>query len=102
VAWHVATPLAQILIFTMVFSQIMPGRLERMGASDSFAVYLCAGLLPWAAFADCVTRGAGAFIENATYLKKLPIPQQVFVARNAVAASTFLGCPWPCWRWSPC
>jgi lipopolysaccharide transport system permease protein len=91
VAWHVATPLAQILIFTMVFSQIMPVRLERMGASDSFAVYLCAGLLPWAAFADCVTRGAGAFIENATYLKKLPIPEQVFVARNAVAASIFLG-----------
>jgi ABC-type polysaccharide/polyol phosphate export permease len=90
-AWHVLTPLAQILIFTLVFSQIMPVRLGSGGATDSFAVYLCAGLLPWAAFADCVTRGAGAFIENATYLKKLPIPEQVFVAKNAVAATIFLG-----------
>jgi ABC-type polysaccharide/polyol phosphate export permease len=91
VAWHVLTPLAQILIFTVVFSQVMPVRLGAGGVTDSFAVYLCAGLLPWAAFADCVTRGAGAFIENATYLKKLPIPEQVFVAKNAVAATIFLG-----------
>jgi homopolymeric O-antigen transport system permease protein len=91
VAWHVFNPLAQIAIYTVVFSQIMPVRLGAMGANDSFALYLCAGLLPWSAFADCVTRGASAFIENATYLKKLPIPEQVFVAKNAVAATAFLG-----------
>jgi homopolymeric O-antigen transport system permease protein len=89
-AWHVLNPLAQIMIYTVVFSQIMPVRLGGTGASDSFALYLCAGLLPWVAFADCVTRGASAFLENATYLKKLPIPEQVFVARNAVAATVFL------------
>ncbi len=91
VAWHVLTPLAQIVIYTVVFSQIMPVRLGGVGASDSFALYVCAGLLPWSAFADCVMRGANAFIENATYLKKLPIPEQVFVAKNAVAATVFLG-----------
>jgi ABC-type polysaccharide/polyol phosphate export permease len=90
VVWHVLNPLAQIVIYTVVFSHIMPVRLGGKGASDSFAVYLCAGLLPWSAFADCVTRGANAFIENATYLKKLPIPEQVFVAKNAVAATIFL------------
>ncbi len=91
ITWHVLNPLAQILIYTVVFSQIMPVRLGGAGASESFALYLCAGLLPWSAFADCVTRGAGAFVENATYLKKLPIPEQVFVAKNAVTASVFLG-----------
>jgi ABC-type polysaccharide/polyol phosphate export permease len=68
----------------------------RTGASDSFALYLCAGLLPWVAFADCVTRGASVFLEKATYLKKLPIPEQVFVARNAVAAPPSSPCRWPC------
>jgi lipopolysaccharide transport system permease protein len=91
VAWHVVNPLAQIVIYTIVFSQIMPVRSGGAAASDNFALYLCAGLLPWSAFADCVTRGASAFIENATYLKKLPIPEQVFVAKNAVAATVFLG-----------
>jgi ABC-type polysaccharide/polyol phosphate export permease len=91
VAWNILNPLAQILIYSLVFSQIMAVRVQAVGAGASFALYLCAGLLPWAAFADCVLRGANAFIENATYLKKLPIPEQVFVAQNAVAATLFLG-----------
>ena len=91
IAWHVLNPLAQIAIYTVVFSQIMPVRTGGGQVGESFALYLCAGLLPWSAFADCVTRGANAFLENATYLKKLPIPEQVFVAKNAMAATVFLG-----------
>jgi lipopolysaccharide transport system permease protein len=91
IAWNVITPLAQILIYSVVFSQIMVTRQTGLGSSASFALYLCAGLLPWAAFSDCILRGANAFIENAHYLKKLPIPEQVFVAKNAAAATLFLG-----------
>jgi ABC-type polysaccharide/polyol phosphate export permease len=34
-----------------------------------------------------VLRGCNAFAENATYLRKLPIPEQVFVAKSATAAT---------------
>ena len=91
VAWNVVNPLAQILIYSLVFSQIMAARLPGGGRGATFALYLCAGLLPWAAFSECVARGANAFIENAPYLKKLPIPEQVFVAQNAASATVFLG-----------
>ena len=64
----------------------LPGSL----AVGAFALYLCAGILPWTAFSDCVLRGANAFIENAAYLKKLPIPEQVFVAQNALSATMSL------------
>jgi lipopolysaccharide transport system permease protein len=90
VHWHVINPLAQILIYTLVFSQLMAMRLPGSVAVGAFALYLCAGILPWTAFADCVQRGANAFIENASYLKKLPIPEQVFVAQNAVTATMSL------------
>lgn len=90
VAWHVINPLTQILIYSLVFSQIMVARLPGAMGQASFALYLCAGLLPWVAFSDCIVQGAHAFIENASYLKKLPIPEQVFVAKNAVAATLFL------------
>jgi lipopolysaccharide transport system permease protein len=90
IAWNVITPLAQIVIYSFVFSQIMVTRWTGQGSNASFTLYLCAGLLPWSAFSDCVLRGANAFIENAHYLKKLPIPEQVFVAKNAVAATLFL------------
>jgi ABC-type polysaccharide/polyol phosphate export permease len=91
VAWHVLNPLAQILIYSLVFSHLMAPRVPGAGSGAAFALYLCAGLLPWAAFSDCVLRGANSFIENAPYLKKLPIPEQVFVAQNAAAATLFLG-----------
>ena len=90
VFWHVINPLAQILIYTLVFSQIMAVRLPGAVTVGAFALYLCAGILPWAAFSDCVLRGAHAFIENASYLKKLPIPEQVFVAQNAMTATLSL------------
>lgn len=90
IVWHVINPLAQILIYTVVFSQIMAVRLPGSVTFGAFALYLCAGILPWTAFSDCVLRGANAFIENASYLKKLPIPEQVFVAQNAVTATLSL------------
>lgn len=90
IAWNVVAPLAQILIYSFVFSQVMVTHLTGLGSRAGFTLYLCAGLLPWAAFSDCVLRGASAFIENAHYLKKLPIPEQVFVAKNAAAATAFL------------
>jgi lipopolysaccharide transport system permease protein len=91
VAWNVINPLAQIVIYSLVFSQIMVVRMPNGGSGTMFALYLCAGLLPWSAFSECILRGTNAFIENALYLKKLPIPEQVFVAQNAVSATLFLG-----------
>jgi len=88
--WNVLIPLAQILIYTAVFSAIMPVRLPGVMVSHPFTIYLCSGLLPWLGFSECVTRGTSCFLENANYLKKLSIPEQVFVAQNAVVATLSL------------
>ncbi len=91
VFWNVLIPLLQILILTAVFSKIMAARLPGAAGTTAFAIYLCSGLLPWLGFSECVTRGTQSFLENATYLKKLPIPEQIFVAQNAVSATLSLG-----------
>ena len=51
VVWNVINPLAQILIYSLVFSQIMVVRIPGAGSGAAFALYLCAGLLPWAVIA---------------------------------------------------
>jgi lipopolysaccharide transport system permease protein len=85
--WNILQPLALILIFTLVFSTIM----RRMDVGGvHYTVYLCSALLPWAAFGDCLARSANAFIANAIYLRKLPIPEQVFVAQTALSAAISL------------
>lgn len=107
--WNVLQPLAMILVFTLVFTKVM----RREGISGvPYPVYLCSALLPWIAFSDCLTRCTHAFVSHAIYLRKLPVPEQVFAAQGAVAATltlaisfallivlaTGLGCA-PSWHW---
>ncbi len=84
--WNVMHPLAMIAIYAVVFTSIMSPRLPGSTGRFDYTIYLCAGIIPWIAFADCVSRACGALILNAGYLKKLPIPEAVFVAQEAVAA----------------
>jgi ABC-type polysaccharide/polyol phosphate export permease len=85
VLWNFVQPLAQILIFTLIFTKVMAARVEGLGAA--YPVWLCAALLPWAAFSECLTRCTGAFVASAQYLRKLPIPEQVFVAQAALTSA---------------
>jgi homopolymeric O-antigen transport system permease protein len=85
--WNVLQPLALILVFSLVFSRIVPVRSAGTASKGvSFLLYLCAGYLPWLGFADCLMRCLNALPDNATYLKKLPIPEQVFVAKSALSS----------------
>lgn len=85
--WNILQPLSLILIFTLVFTNVFPDRSAALGVPGGYTIYLCAALLPWLAFADCVNRGTHAFVLNATYLRKLPIPEQVFVAQAALSTA---------------
>jgi len=83
--WNIFVPLAQIIVFATIFSVLMQARLPRMpGMEDrfNFVIFLCAGLLPWNAFADTLSRGVSSLAGNAGYLKKLPVPEQFFVAQD--------------------
>jgi len=87
VIWNVISPLAQILVYTVVFTKIMSIKLPDISSDFAFPLYLCSGFLPWIAFSECVSRGANSFLENANYLKRMPIPEQVFVAQTAMSAT---------------
>ncbi|HEX4053990.1 MAG TPA: ABC transporter permease [Tepidisphaeraceae bacterium] len=83
ILWNVIHPLAVIAVYSIVFSTLMATSADEVPVKYGYVVYLCSGLFPWMALADCITRSCNAFITNASYLKKLPIPEQVFVAQNA-------------------
>jgi lipopolysaccharide transport system permease protein len=88
--WNVVIPLAQILVFAVIFTKIMMIKLPGIDSEFAFSLYLCLGFLPWIAFSECVFRGAHSFLENSHYLKKMPIPEQVFVAQTALSATISL------------
>ncbi len=90
-AWNVVHPLATIAIYSAVFTTVFRGPAPSGGGRLPYTFYLCSGFFPWVAFSDCVTRGTAAFVANAAYLKKLPIPEPVFVAQAAAASTLSLG-----------
>ncbi|KQV83984.1 ABC transporter permease [Rhizobium sp. Root1220] len=74
-AWIFFQPLAQILVYTIVFSQIMHAKLPGVASTFGYSIHLCAGILTWGLFAEITTRSQGMFLENANLLKKLNFPR---------------------------
>ena len=74
-AWNVLNPLAMIVVYTMIFSQVMKARLAGVNSTFAYSIYLCAGILTWGLFAEITSRALNVFIENANLLKKLSFPR---------------------------
>jgi len=75
VFWLILQPLSTILVYTIVFSQVMQPRLPDAKGPYDFSIFLCSGLLTWALFADILNRSQSMFTENANLLKKLNFPR---------------------------
>lgn len=73
--WTVLNPLAMIIVYTVIFSQIMQARLPGIDSTFAYSVYLCAGILTWGLFSEIVSRGQNIFLEQANLLKKLSFPR---------------------------
>jgi lipopolysaccharide transport system permease protein len=84
-AWNVINPLTTILVYTVIFSQVMQARLPGVDNTFAYSIFLCAGVLTWGLFAEITTRSQTMFIENANLLKKLRFPRICLPA--AVVAS---------------
>jgi lipopolysaccharide transport system permease protein len=89
ILWHVVTPMTQIVVYFVVFSRFLGAR-EGTYSPQAYAVFLCAGILPWFVFAECITRGTTALLANEGYLKKLAIPEAVFVAQTVTTSGLTL------------
>ncbi|MHB1331611.1 MAG: ABC transporter permease [Sulfuriferula sp.] len=85
--WTVLNPLAMILIYTVIFSQVMRARLPGVNSTFAYSIYLCAGILTWGLFAEITSRAQTMFLEQANLLKKLSFPRlclPVTVVANAL------------------
>lgn len=75
VAWTVLNPLAMIIVYTVIFSQVMRAKLPGVSTTFAYSIYLCAGSLTWGLFAEIIGRGQGVFLEHANLIKKLSFPR---------------------------
>ncbi|WP_417663236.1 ABC transporter permease [Pseudomonas sp.] len=74
-AWSVLNPLSMIIVYTVIFSQLMKARLPGVENGLAYGIYLCAGILTWGFFAEVIGRSQSVFLEHANLIKKLSFPR---------------------------
>lgn len=85
-AWTLINPLAMIVVYTLIFTQIMRAKLPGIESQYAYSIYLCTGVLTWGLFAEIVSRAQNVFIENANLIKKINFPRlclPVIIVANA-------------------
>lgn len=66
-------PLINILIYMIIFGSLMGARLPGMSSLWGYGVYLIAGLVPWTAFANTVTRASTVFLDKKNIIAKIHV-----------------------------
>lgn len=85
-AWAVLQPLLMVLCYWFVFTKIF----TRGDTSDpDYVPFLISGLLAWMGFADGITRGMTAIVENGAMIRKLTFRSDVLVIVPNVTALIF-------------
>lgn len=74
-AWVVLNPLAMIVVYTVIFAQVMQARLPGVNTTFSYSIFLCAGITAWGLFSEIVNRCQNLFLDNANLIKKLSFPR---------------------------
>lgn len=85
-AWTVLNPLAMIVVYTVIFAQVMRAKLPGVDNTFAYSIYLCAGVLTWGLFAEITGRAQSVFLEHANLIKKISFPRiclPIIVVMNA-------------------
>ena len=53
VVWAIIQPLSMIIVYTVIFSQVMRAKLPGVESVFGYSIYLCAGILTWLVCRDC-------------------------------------------------
>lgn len=82
--WIMLNPFFQMLIMSLVFSQII--KVKSLGIP--YPLFLYAGLLPWVFFVGSLTDSMGVLIDDAQLIKKIYFPREVLIL-STLLAKTF-------------
>lgn len=75
--WVVIYPLAQVLVYALILSNIMSAKFPEVSSKYAYAIYLLSGSIAWALFSELLSRFINIFIDNANFIKKLVFPKIV-------------------------
>src|SRR5688572_17711891 len=75
--WSVVHPLVLLVSYTFVFTVLFPQKLGPEVGTDSVAIFVLCGLLPWLLFSDTLVRNCSVISDNAPLITKTVIPAEI-------------------------
>lgn len=86
-AWSTVNPLANMLVYTIVFKYFFHARLgpgEPSGL-DVYSLWLLSAMLPWNFFQNSVMTAISSLVNNSNLIKKTYFPRDLLPAANVAA-----------------
>lgn len=81
--WSFVNPLLLLLIYTFVFTVIMPGAHPQ--ELEPFALFMFCGILPWTWFSSSLLESANVLIAGGNLIKKVLFPAEVLPIVSVLA-----------------
>ena len=75
--WGLIHPLVLLGVYTFVFAYAFQMRLPPEEATDSYPLFLFAGMLPWLLFSETVQRSSSSLVDYTSLIKKSVFPAEV-------------------------
>ncbi len=87
--WVFAHQLFLVALYAIVFAYIFPSRIDISASMPrDYVTYILAGLVPWLAVSETLSRSPGVFTGNANLVKQVVFPIDLLPVRTALAAMT--------------
>jgi ABC-type polysaccharide/polyol phosphate export permease len=83
VVWSFINPLLLLLIYTFVFTVVMPG--AHPSELEPFALFMFCGILPWTWFSSSLLESANVLIAGGNLIKKVLFPAEVLPIVSVLA-----------------
>jgi len=81
--WSFINPLLLLLIYTFVFTVVMPG--ARAGSVEPFSVFMFCGILPWTWFSSSLLDSTNVLVSGGNLIKKVLFPAEVLPIVSVLA-----------------
>lgn len=73
--WLILQPVAIIVVYTVIFAELMHTRFADIHGPFAYSIFLCSGILTWGLFTETLNNLVQVFITYANILKKLSFPR---------------------------
>jgi ABC-type polysaccharide/polyol phosphate export permease len=86
--WSFVNPLLLLLVYTFVFTYILPARFMNADGKtpmNHYALFLFCGLLPWTWFSSALLEASGSLISGGNLIKKVLFPAEVLPIVSVLA-----------------